>query len=34
MQDVPIAEYVLFDFSEPMMATAQEALRAHVDVSF
>lgn len=34
LQDVPVSEYVLFDFSEPMMAMAKETLGERNDVSF
>lgn len=34
LQDVPVSEYVLFDFSKPMMEMAQEALGQRTDVSY
>jgi len=34
LHDVPVREYVLFDFSEPMMVMAKEALGDRTDVSY
>jgi SAM-dependent methyltransferase len=34
LRDVPVSEYVLFDFSEPMIRMAREALGTREDVSF
>lgn len=34
LQDVPVSEYVLFDFSEPMMEMAKEALGPRVEVTY
>lgn len=34
LRDVPVSEYVLFDFSEPMIAMAKDTLGEREDVSF
>lgn len=34
LEEVPVSEYVLFDFSEPMMIMAKEVLRARPEVSY
>lgn len=34
LEDVPVAEYVLFDFSEPMMRMARETLGERPEVSY